>query len=135
VRYVLLQIVVLTAIVGLMLALGLPISVARWGAPGAASAWAAGAICLFAALVAAIPLTVVGLRWPQHLGNAALAGTTIRLVLTMTLGGLYQLLADVHLVSFLVWMLALYLALLAAETIMCVVLVRRTCYGSPAGRR
>ena len=88
--------------------------------------WAAVAICLAAALIAAAPLSVVAARWPQHLGHAALAGTVVRLGATVTLALGYQALADVHLTSFLVWLVAVYLALLMVETVFAVILVRRT---------
>ena len=90
--------------------------------------WAAAGICLAAAVIAAVPLAIVATRWPQHAGHAALAGTVVRLGATTALAMGYQMLADVHLASLLVWLVVIYLPLLTTETIFSVVLVRRTCF-------
>lgn len=97
----------------------------RWGETGLRSMTAIGAICSIAALIGALPMAIVARRWPMHIGQAALAGTGIRLVVTAALGLSYQTLAKPHLTSFLVWAMVFYLLLLAIETTIAVICVRR----------
>ncbi len=87
--------------------------------------WAIGGICLISAVVGALPLGIAAPRWPAQIGQAALAGTVVRLLLTMVLGGAYQVLAQPHLTAFLFWAVVLYLLLLAVETTFGVLAVRR----------
>lgn len=70
-------------------------------------------------------MAVVARRWPMHIGQAALAGTGIRLLVTAGLGLSYQTLAKPHLASFLAWAVIYYLLLLAIETTFAVIAVRR----------
>ena len=86
---------------------------------------AIGVICAIAALIGALPMAVVARRWPMHIGQAALAGTGIRLLVTAALGLAYQTIAKPHLASFLAWAVIFYLLLLAIETIFAVIFVRR----------
>jgi hypothetical protein len=135
VKYVLLQLAILLGSGTLLVAVGYTFTEARWGAEGLQSMWAAAGICLFTAIVAAIPLGFAATWWPQWIGHAVLAGTTIRLFATAMLGLAWQMVGNVHLVSFLAWLLALYLLLLVAETIFSAVLVRRTCFPGTAEKR
>lgn len=97
----------------------------RWGEAGLRSMTAIGVICSIAAVIGALPIVVVARRWPMHIGQAALAGTGIRLLVTAGLGLSYQTIAKPHLASFLVWAAIFYLLLLAIETTFAVISVRR----------
>jgi len=106
-------------------AIGYRPTMARWGQDGLRSLAATGTICLGAALVAIVPLAVVSIRKPSYIGQAALAATTLRLLLTMIAGGIYQTTAKPDLSSFLFWAVVFYLLLLTVETCFGVLLVRR----------
>ncbi len=125
VKYALIQAGVLVGVVAVTVACGYGLTVAKWGPAGVASLQAAAVICLIAALLAAVLLGVVATYWPAYVGQAAFAGTAVRLLVTGALAIGYQVFADVHLTSFLAWLLALYLLLLLAETVVAVVVVRR----------
>lgn len=114
----------LVAVAALAVSVGYGPTTHRWGPAGVTSMWAATVICLSAAFAAALGLVVIALRRPAQVGMAALAATVIRLLLTMLLSVAYQLWADVHLPSFLSWLLILYLLLLGVELVVSVVLVR-----------
>ena len=88
----------------------------RWGQEGLNSMLAVAGICLSSALLAAIPMAVVAPRWPDQIGQAILAGTVIRLLLTMFGCVVYQALARPQLGSFLFWATIIYLAMLVTET-------------------
>ena len=121
----LLQVAVLTAVVIAAAACGHGLTATKWGPAGVASLQAAAIICLIAALLAAVLLGVVATYWPAYVGQAAFAGTAVRLLVTGALAIGYQVFADVHLTSFVAWLLILYLLLLLAETVLAIVLVRR----------
>jgi len=121
----------LAGVVALAVGLGYAPTRGRWGLEGLASMWAAAAICLAAAVAAALPLLIVGSRSPTYVGQAALGGTVMRLLLTGLLGVGYQLWTNVHLKSFLTWLTVLYLSLLVVETVMSLVIVR-TRWRAPA---
>jgi hypothetical protein len=97
----------------------------RWGEAGVRSMTAIGVICAIAAFISALPMAIVARRWPMHIGQAALAGTGIRLLVTAGLGLSYQTMAKPHLTSFLLWAVVFYMLLLAIETIFAVICVRR----------
>ncbi|MCB9853852.1 MAG: hypothetical protein H6819_12200 [Phycisphaerales bacterium] len=97
----------------------------RWGDEGQQSLLAVAAICGGAALVALIPMAVVAPRYPGHIGEAALAGTVIRLLVTMGAFVVYQVLYQPHMTSFLFWAPVFYLVLLAIETTFGVLAVKR----------
>ena len=59
---------------------------ARWGAEGVASLRAVAVICLASAFAGLLPIALVAAKWPSYLGQAALGGTAIRLLLTMAIG-------------------------------------------------
>ncbi|MBI5764664.1 MAG: hypothetical protein HZA51_14205 [Planctomycetes bacterium] len=100
----------------LLVAIGQSPTEARWGAEGVSSLRAVAAICLSAAVAGLLPLAVVATKWPSYVGQAALCGTAIRLMLTMAVGAAYQTLAKPHLPSFLFWAVVIYCVLLAIET-------------------
>ena len=124
-KYMLLQVLVLTVIVGGAVALGRGAVLNRWGPDGLASLHAAAVIALGAALLAAIPLGLAAAYWRQHAPLTAFAGTAIRLLVTGALAVGYQVMGRPHLDSFLVCLLAIYLLLLLAETVLIVYIVRR----------
>ena len=97
---------------------------ARWGAEGVASLRAVAVICLVSAFAGLLPIALVAAKWPSYLGQAALGGTAIRLLLTMAVGAAYQTLAQPHLPSFLFWAVVIYCVLLAIETGFSVYLAR-----------
>ncbi|MBU0637251.1 MAG: hypothetical protein KKB50_00145 [Planctomycetes bacterium] len=124
-KIVAVQVGVLLAVVIVVVAIGYVPTQSAWGADGVASLRAATVICLTAALAATALLAAAVRWWPAYAGQAAFAGTTVRLLVTGVLAIAYQVLADVHVHSFLVWLLALYLPLMAVETVFGVLLVRR----------
>lgn len=124
-RILLGSIAALVAIVAAALVIGVGPTQSRWGEEGVRAMWAIGGICLISAVVGALPLGIVAPRWPAQIGQATLAGTVVRLLLTMLLGAAYQVLAQPHLTAFLFWAVVLYLLLLAVETAFGVLAVRR----------
>lgn len=106
-----------------------------WGESGIHSLWAANGICLAGALVAAVPVAWLASRKSPHTPQACLAGTVIRLLVSGGLAMGYQARANVHLRSFLIWLLGAYLALLAVETVFNVIVIRRYWPSPPEGRK
>lgn len=106
----------------------------RWGAEGIESMFVVAGICLAVALVPAAIMGFVAARWPQHLGQAAFAGTGIRLLLTLSGLLIYQVLAQPQLGAFLCWATILYLLLLATETTIAVLAVRRYHPAAPVNK-
>ena len=106
----------------------------RWGAEGVESMFAAVAICLGVALLPAMLMMVIAARRPDHIGQAAFAGTGIRLLLAMPLLIAYQVIAQPHMESFLFWATVLYLLLLAIETPFAVVAVQRFYCATPSSK-
>jgi len=102
----------------------------RWGAEGVESLFAVTCICLAVALLPAGIMALFAVKWPAHIGQAAFAGTAIRLMLTMFFLVVYQVLMRPHLASFLFWATTLYLLLLAIETPFAVLVVRRFLKGT-----
>lgn len=127
------QIGVLFAVTALAVAIGYAPTSAHWGRAGLDAMWAAAIICLAAALLAAVTLGVVIIRWPSYAAQAAFGGTAIRLLVTGALGIAYQVLVDVPLKPFLIWLLVLYLLLMVVETTLSIVLVRRCLRIAPGG--
>lgn len=122
-KYTLIQVVVLAALVGLMVAVGRAPVVALWGPAALTFFHAAAVICLIGALLAAIPLGVVATYWPAYTPHAAFAGTGVRLLGTAALGVGYQVLARPDLTPFLLCLSLIYLVLLLAETALIVYIV------------
>ena len=122
--------IVTTCLASLVLAtlivvvLGRPYTRLHWGESGVDSLHAIAVICLGAAILGFAPIAVIASRWPDQIGQAALAGTVIRLIGTVMGGAAYQTLAKPHLASFLFWAVILYCVLLAIETGFGVYLVR-----------
>ncbi|MCK4627997.1 MAG: hypothetical protein KAT56_03275 [Sedimentisphaerales bacterium] len=79
----------------------------------------AGLICLIMAVISLIPLTIATRGHRDWLGQACLAGTAIRLVLTLFAGlTAYALVIEPQQkITFVLWLLSFYLALLVWETI------------------
>jgi len=103
----------------------------RWGAAGVDSMIAVAVICLGSALVALTPMALVAPRHPDYIGQAALGATVIRLLLTMGALVGYQVMAQPHMASFLLWAPLFYLLLLAIETTFGVIMVRRYYRATP----
>lgn len=100
-------------------------TMSRWGEEGIRSMNAVGTICLAAAIVAFMPLVVVLIHRPAYIGQVALAGTVLRLLLTMAAGGIYQTMAKPQMESFLLWAVIFYCLLLTVETGFGVLLVKK----------
>lgn len=124
-KYTLLQVFVLTAVVALAVGLGRGLVTERWGPSGVAALYAAAVICLIGGVLAAIPLGVVATYWPQHAPMTAFGATAIRLLVTGALAIGYEVFAAPALTPFLACILAIYLLLLVAETALIVTIVRR----------
>jgi hypothetical protein len=121
----------LVSAAALAVAIGHGPTQARWGNSGVESMYVVAAICLSVSLLAAIPISIVAVRRPDYIGQAALAGTAVRLLLTM--GGMvaYQIMAQPNMGAFLFWAVVFYLLFLTIEAAFSVALVRR-CYPSSA---
>lgn len=100
-------------------------TMSRWGVDGVHSMNVVGTICLSAAILAFLPLVFVSMHRPAYIGQAALAGTVLRLLLTMAAGAAYQTIAHPHMQSFLFWAVVYYCLLLAVETGFGILLVRK----------
>lgn len=124
-KITLLYIAILIVIIAAATAIGYAPTERQWGQAGVRSMWAAGAICGVAGLIAVLPIPFVAAFWPGQVGNAIFAGTAIRLLVTMPLMLAFQTIMEVHLRSFLLWMLVLYMPLMAAETALGVLVVRK----------
>lgn len=124
-KTVFLCILSLFAVVGAAGAIGYRPTLARWGNEGVRSMMAIGVICLASALIGLMPLAMASMLKPSLIGQAALSGTLIRLVLTG--GGLfgYQTMAHPQLGAFLFWAVVFYMLLLAVETGFGVYLTKR----------
>ncbi len=123
-KYTLLQIGGLTVVVALLLLFAHGPVESRWGADGVRSLRGASVLCWAAALLAAIPAGLATAYWRQFAPQVALAGTVVRLLVTGALALAYYVFGDIHLESFLACVLANYLALLLAETVFIVYMVR-----------
>lgn len=112
-------------------AIGYAPTAARWGAEGVASMTAVGSICLVTALLAFAPIVIVAPRWPEQIGSAALAGTVLRLILTIAGMIGYQVLARPHFESFLFWAVIFYLLVLAIDTTFGVLAIQKYYRATP----
>lgn len=130
-KYALLQILVLIALAAAVYAAGQAFTEQRWGEPGTSSLKAALAICLAAAIIAAGTLGTVATYLPEYAPQAAFGGTAIRLLITGALAIAYQTFIEVHLSSFLFWLLSIYLVFLVVETALGIWLVLRTLKQKP----
>ena len=115
----------LLALAAAALAIGQRPTQEHWGAAGVVSMRAAVGICGVAAIIAAAPIAVAAARKSPSTPQVCLAGTVIRLLITGVLALLYQMSGEVHLISFLSWLVIAYLSFLAAETGLTVMVVRR----------
>ena len=122
---------VLLAVAAAAVLIGERPTFAHWGEAGVRSMRAAVGMCLFAALAAAVPIAIATGRKSSYAPQACLGGTVLRLLITGGLAIAYQSSATIHLRSFLFWLLIAYLAFLAVETALTLVVVRRR--WSPTG--
>ncbi len=86
---------------------------------------AVAVICLTTAVLAFLPIVFVAQRWPQQIGSAALAGTVLRLMLTMGAMVAYQIMARPQMESFLFWAVIFYLLVLLIDTTFGVIAIQR----------
>lgn len=107
-------------------AIGYAPTLSNWGAAGIRSMMVVGLTCLVASVAALIPVIIVAPRWPNQLGPAILAGSGVRLFVTIAVLACYQLLAHPHMSSFLFWATVFYLVVLAIDTSFGVVVIRRS---------
>ncbi len=124
-KFFLTTVLSLVGVVLLASALGYVPTQSRWGADGVRSMTSVGIICCASAIIGAAPISLVARRYPLYIGQAALAGTTIRLLLTAALGIAYQTIAKPQLPSFLIWATVDYMLLLIVETSFSVYAVRQ----------
>lgn len=122
-KYAMLQVVVLTAVVAACVAIGHGRAAEWWGPAGVSALHAAAIICLCGAVLGAVPLAIVTTYWRQHAPMTAFAGTAIRLLVTGALSLGYQSCAHPALTPFLACLLVIYLVLLLAETALIVYMV------------
>ncbi len=107
----------------------------RWGDEGVRSMTAMAVICLGAAIMGGLPIGIVAPRWPSYIGQAVLAGTTIRLLLTAGIGLAYQKLTAPDMSSYMLWAGVFYLSLLAVEASFGILAVRRYYVAPPKTER
>lgn len=115
--------IVITAILAVLI--GYSPTETRWGSTGIACMFAAGVICVVSSLLAMAFLGVAANWFPGQLGQAALAATGVRLLLTMFLGAVYQVWAKPELTPFLLWALVFYGILLVIDTVFSVMMVQQ----------
>lgn len=132
-RYLLIQVGVLTAVVLAVVALGRGYCLAWWGPAGGASLTAAAWIAWAGAVIAVVPFALAVALWREMAAQAAFAGTAVRVLATGGAALAYQAVAHPHLESFLASLLVLYLALLAVETTL-LVLIGRRLFARPAAK-
>ncbi len=130
-KLVLIYIVALLAVAAAAVLIGARPTEARWGAAGVTSMRAAVGMCLLAALIAAVPIAIATGKRSSYAPQACLGGTVLRLLITMGLAVAYQSTTQVHMRSFLSWLVIAYLLFLTVETALTVWVVRRR--WSPAG--
>lgn len=106
-------------------AIGYAPTQSRWGVDGLESMSAVAIICLATAVLAFLPIVFVAQRWPQQIGSAALAGTVLRLMLTMVAMAAYQIMARPQMESFLFWAVIFYLLVLMIDTTFGVIAIQR----------
>ena len=126
-KYTLMQVGVLTAVVALTVVLGRGPVAGAWGSAGLTSLHAAAVICLLGAVLATVPLGLAATYWRPYAPHAAFAGTAVRLLSTAGLALVYLAYAEPAQSAFLVCLVAIYLLLLLVETGLIVYIVRRIC--------
>lgn len=106
----------------------------KWGEEGVRSLKAAAVICLSAALLGVLLISIVAAYRPARVGQAVASGTTLHMILTGVIGYAYHVVAKPHLSSFLVWAGVFYLILLIVETGVGAFAVRRFGNAPPAAQ-
>jgi len=134
VKLVLIYIVALVAVAAAAVLIGARPTEARWGTAGITSMKAAVGMCLTAALIAAAPIALATGRRSAYAPQACLGGTVLRLLITMGLALAYQSTAQVHMRSFLAWLVIAYLLFLSVETALTLWVVRRY-WSRPGGEK
>ena len=124
-KLALIYVAALLAVAAIAVLCGQGPSLAHWGPPGVESLRFAVAICLIAALVAAVPALMGAAMRSAQTPMLCLGGTVIRLLVTGMLALAYQSFFSVHLRSFLIWLLIAYLTFLTVETAFSIYIVRR----------
>jgi hypothetical protein len=132
-KIVLLCIVSLFVVVGGAGAIGYRPTLARWGSEGVRSMMAIAVICMAAALIGIMPLAWASMFKPAYIGQTALVGTVIRLLLTTAGVFGYQTFMHPQPGAFLFWAVVFYLLLLAVETGFSVYLTRRAYHTDKTG--
>jgi len=125
VKLVLIYVVALLAVAAAAVLIGKQPTQSHWGAVGVTSMHAAVGMCMIAALIAAVPIAIATGKRSSYAPQACLGGTVLRLLITMGLAMAYQSTAQVHMRSFLSWLVIAYLLFLAVETALTVFVVRR----------
>lgn len=124
-KYTLLQIGVLAAVVAAVVGLGRGLAAHFLGPAGVTALYAAAVICFGVSVVAAIPIGLTARYRPLYVAQVAFAGTGVRLLGTAAVGLGYQLTVKPDLLAFSSCLVAVYLPLLVAETVLVVYIVSR----------
>ena len=132
-KYMLLQVGVLTMTVVLIVGAARSPVARAWGPAGSAALYAAATICLAGALLAALPLGLTATYWPAYAPHVAFAGTAVRLLSSAGLALGYEAYAQPALSPFLACLAGIYLLLLIAEKGLIVYIVRRAYVQKTAG--
>lgn len=119
------QLLALLGVAAVAVAAGYGYTQTHFGSTGLEAMWVAAIICIATSAVAAVPVVMVAKWQPGYVGQAAFAGTAIRLMLTCGAAGAWQMFHAVHLRAFLGWLTVLYMLLLVVDTAFGVLLVRR----------
>jgi len=110
--------------VALAATLGRAPTAARWGQAGVDCMYAAGIICGLASVLAMGPMMFAALWFRSYVGEAALAATVLRLLLTTAMCLGYQIWSKPDLKPFLLWALIFYGLMLVIDTVFSVLIVR-----------
>ena len=77
----------------------------------------AGVICVVVAVTSLVPVVVAVVRQADWLGQACLAGTTVRMLVTVAAGVVCYVVMRPATFAYAMWMVVFYLVLLAWETV------------------
>ncbi|MEK6677136.1 MAG: hypothetical protein AABZ47_15965 [Planctomycetota bacterium] len=109
----------------LAVAIGRAPTATKWGAKGVESMYAAGIICTVSSVLAMVPLSVAAGWFRKQIGEAALAATVLRLLLTVFMAAAYQTWEKPDLGPFLFWASVFYGLSLIIDTTFALLIVRR----------
>lgn len=99
----------------------------------ASAVTAAAVICYASAIVALLPVVLVGPRYPDYLMQAGLGAMGLRMFLTLAVGAWYLWEKQPPRMTFMMSVVVFYLVALAAETWIAIDSVRRY-WKAPQGR-